>query len=345
MTTKAKDRGLEVVFCESEGHERGYLDACETCSGWDIRYVEETVNELPDEVREAVSVLSCFIRSRVDREFIETCPNLKLVATRSAGYDHIDLKTCGERGITVCNVPQYGDNTVAEHTLGLILALSRHIYEGVDRVKRGSLGLDGLLGFDLHGKTLGVIGAGRIGLRVARFGVALNMRVLAYDVRPNDLLAEVVGFEYRELDELLSESDVVSVHVPLMPATHHLLNAERLALMKPTAVLVNTSRGGIIDSRALLDALNQERLAAAALDVLENEDVITEDRVLTRDLSLEKLRLAVESYQLIHHPRVLVTPHMAFYSQEALQRILTTTVENIAGFAAGSPVNVVAPPA
>jgi D-lactate dehydrogenase len=130
-----------------------------------------------------------------------------------------------------------------------------------------------------------------------------------------------------------------------MPATQHLLDAERLALMKPTAVLVNTSRGGIIDSRALLDALNQNRLAAAALDVLENEDVITEDRVLTRDLSLEKLQLAVESYQLIHHPRVLVTPHMAFYSQEALQRIVTTTVENIAGFAAGSPANVVASPA
>lgn len=335
-----------VVVTEIAGWEREYFAAQEEVGAWDLRYHEGTVEEIGAEERAQMVVLSCFIRSQVDREFLEQCPSLKLIATRSTGFDHIDLAACAERGVLLCNVPQYGENTVAEHTFGLILALSRNIYAAVDRMKRGNVAIEGLLGFDLYGKTLGVVGAGKIGLHVIRIGRALNMRVLAFDVQPQSLLAEVLGFDYCSLDELLQNADVVSLHVPLNVHTQHLLNAERLGMMKEGAILVNTSRGAVVDSSAVLNRLNEGKLAGAALDVLEGEQVISEDWVLSQESAegaLDKLRLAVEAYQLMHHPKVLVTPHIAFYSREALQRILRTTIDNLVGFAAGEPRNTVQP--
>lgn len=334
-----------MVFAEVRDWEQEYLAAQPEVRAWRAMYHDGPAETLEDEVLSQVEVLSCFIHSTLDQDVLSRCPRLRLVATRSTGFDHIDLQACAERHIAVCNVPQYGENTVAEHTFGLILALSRHIHEAVERVRRGNLSIEGLLGTDLYGKTLGVVGAGSIGLHVIRIGRALNMRVLAYDVRRQPVLAEVLGFTYASLEEVLAEADVVSLHVPLNEATRHLLNAERLALMKPSALLVNTSRGGVVDSRALLVQLNNGRLAGAALDVLEGEEVITEDWVLAEGDSeevLARLRLAVEAYQLMHHPRVIVTPHIAFYSREALQRILRTAIENIAAYEAGSPRNLVA---
>jgi len=332
-----------IVFAEAKPWERALFDDLPCDAGWHCSLVESAATEIAPEQRGSVQVLSCFLRSRISPEFLDTCPHLRLVTTRSTGVDHIDLQACAARGVTVCNVPQYGENTVAEHTFGLILALSRNIWQAADRMKRGDARIQGLLGFDLSGKTLGVIGAGRIGLHVIRIARAMNMRALAFDARPQPLIGEVMGFEYVDLDTLLARSDVVSVHVPLLPATLHLLNAEKLALMKPSAVLVNTSRGGVVDSKALLEALNSGALAGAALDVLEAEEVISEDDVLLRDpeASLDTLRLAVEAYQLMHHPRVLVTAHIGFYSREALKRILDTTVDNIRGFLSGAPRNVV----
>jgi len=338
-----EDRKPRVVCVETKLWERDSLESRHQHDAWDARFYETTAEELPASEKSSLEVLSCFIRSRVTAAFLDECPNLRLIATRSTGVDHLDVAECKSRGIVVCNVPQYGENTVAEHTFALILALARNIHEAVDRVKRGGLSLEGLLGFDLYGKTLGVVGAGRIGLHVIRIGRAMNMRVLAYDVRPQPLLAEVLGFEYVELEKLLRESDVVTVHAPLMPATHHLLDAQKLGLMKPSAILVNTSRGAIVDSKALLAALNEGKLAGAALDVLEGEEVISEDKVLLHDesTSLDDLRLAVEAYQLMHHPRVIVTPHIAFYSREALSRIMEVTLSNIRAFLASQPQNVV----
>lgn len=335
--------GLKVVIANIRGWEREYL-AEHLDPSWEVQYFEEGVDDVPQETLSEAQVLSTFIGSQVDRELLDRCPNLKLVTTRSTGFDHIDLQAAAERGIVVSNVPQYGDNTVAEHCFGLILALSRNIYPAVQRAKQANLSIEGLMGFDLNGKTLGVVGAGRIGLHVIRIGRALNMRVLAFDVQPQRLLSEVLGFEYVSLDELLQQSDVVSLHVPLNRHTQHLINAERLAMMKPGAILVNTSRGAVVDSQALLERLSSGHLAGAALDVLEAEEVLTEDCILGAEecnAQPDKLKLAVEAYQLLHHPKVLVTPHIAFYSREALQRILLTTVENIRGFAEGKPVNVV----
>lgn len=334
---------LKATFVEIKPWERELIEQEADVAGWDANFYGEAADQLPPSARPRVEVLSCFIRSSIDAAFLEQCPRLKLIATRSAGFDHIDVAECGSRGITVCNVPQYGENTVAEHTFGLILALSRNIYQAVERAKRADLSVEGLCGFDLYGKTLGVIGAGRIGLHVIRIGRAMNMRVLAYDANPQPLLAEVLGFQYVELEALLREADVVSIHVPLLPSTHHLLNADRLALMKPSAILVNSARGAVVDSKALLAALNEGCLAGVALDVLEGEEVVSEDRVLLHDeaLSMDELRLAVEAYQLLHHPRVIVTAHIGFYSSEALRRILDTTLENIRAFLSGQPQNLV----
>ncbi len=334
-----------VVFVEVKAWERSFVEERAEAAGWDARFFEEPAESLPDFERSGVEVLSCFIHSQVDCTLLDSCPKLRLVATRSTGVDHINFQDCRSRDVLVANVPHYGENTVAEHTLGLILCLARNIPEAAERVRRGNVALEGLLGSDLSGKTLGVVGAGRIGLHVIRMGRAMNMRVLAYDVMPQPLLGEVMGFEYVDLEQLLREADVVTIHCPLTPATHHLLDAEKLALMKPSALLVNTARGGIVDSKALLEALDEGRLAGAALDVLEGERVITEDSVLLRDDSvpLDELRLAVEAYQLMRHPRVIVTPHVAFYSREALHRILSTTIESIAAFLAGSPQNLVSP--
>lgn len=334
---------LKIVIASIKGWERDYM-AEHLDPVWDVKYFEAGVDDVPQEALSEAQVLSTFIGSPVDRELLDRCPNLKLVTTRSTGFDHIDLQATAERGIVVTNVPEYGDNTVAEHCFGLILALSRNIYTAVQRAKQANLSIEGLMGFDLNGKTLGVVGAGRIGLHVIRIGRALNMRALAFDIQPQRLLSEVLGFEYVSLDELLQQSDVVSLHVPLNRHTHHLINAEKLAMMKPGAILVNTSRGAVVDSMALLERLSSGHLAGAALDVLEAEEVLTEDCILGAEecsAQLDKLRLAVEAYQLLHHPKVLVTPHIAFYSREALQRILLTTVENIRGFVEGKPVNVV----
>jgi D-lactate dehydrogenase len=290
-------------------------------------------------------ILSVFINSRVTEDVLASFPALQCVATRSTGYDHIDLVACAACGITVCNVPHYGENTVAEHTFALILSLSRNIHKAVMRTTAGNFSLEGLQGFDLKGKTLGVVGAGSIGLHVIRIARAFGMRVIAYDVMQNALLAEVLGFEYAPLETLLRESDVVTLHAPALPSTVHLINRERLGMMKRGALLINTARGALVDTDALLWALDEGILAGAGLDVLEGEELISEERELLasegRPASEEQLRTLLRNNLLLRRPNVVVTPHIGFDSREALQRILDTTVANIAAFVAGEPRNVV----
>jgi D-lactate dehydrogenase len=284
-------------------------------------------------------VISVFLRCEVTAEIMAAMPQLRLIASRSTGVDHVDLEAAKARGIAVCNVPEYGANTVAEHTFGLILGLSRRIYAADRRVRRKDFSLEALRGFDLRDKTLGVVGAGNIGLHVVRIARSLSMRVLAYDVHKSDLLAEVLGFEYADLNRILRESDVVSLHAPLVPATRHLINAKALARMKRGALLINTARGGLVDTAALADALESGHLAGAALDVFEGEETIVEEsELLYRDAAGSAQPIA----RLLDREDVIITPHMAFYSKEALDRILRTTLDNIEAFAAGKPQNLVA---
>ncbi|MFA6601170.1 MAG: NAD(P)-dependent oxidoreductase [Candidatus Omnitrophota bacterium] len=303
-----------------------------------------TAADLPKSTEEA-SILSPFINSRITREDLTRFPGLRFIATRSTGYDHVDIEAAGSRGIPVANVPVYGENTVAEHTFALILSLSRNLRRAYFKTQQGDFSIDGLLGFDLKGKKLGVVGTGHIGLHVIHMARGFGLHVLAHDVRQDHFLAEVLGFQYVGFDELLAESDIVSLHVPYMKATHHLLNRDNISKIKRGAILINTSRGGLVETSALVSALDQGILSGVGLDVLEGEEFILDEKRLlesaeSRD-SWDKVQISLRNHILLGRANVIFTPHIAFYSKEAVTRILDTTVANIRGFLAGKPVNVV----
>lgn len=291
-------------------------------------------------------VVSVFIYSHVDRETLAKLPHLKMVTTRSMGFDHIDLAACKERGIVVTRVPAYGERTVAEHAFGLILSLSRKIFQAFERTEKGDFDYHGLRGFDLYGKTIGVVGGGRIGLNVVGIAKAFGMNVLVSDPFPKPELAKELGFTYVTLDELLAQSKVITLHAPYMPATHHMINEKNIGRIQRGAVLVNTARGALVDTKALLKALEDGTLSGAGLDVLEEECLVVEEsELMGRDFPKKcDLATVVRNHMLIARNDVIITPHIAFNSQEAVEKILATTVENIEGFAAGKTPNVVAAP-
>ncbi len=336
-------RPVVAVF-EVQSWERAYLERA--LEGLECRFSPERLGPATLDLARDAEVLSGFIRSPVGPAELAALPRLRLVATRSTGTDHIDVAACAARGVVVANVPRYGENTVAEHTFALILTLSRRIHEAVERTTRGDFGARGLTGFDLKGKTLGVVGAGAIGLHVIRIARAFGMDVVAYDVRPQELLAEVLGFAYAPLDDVIARADVLTLHVPATPATHHLIDRRRLAAMKRGAILVNTARGSVVDTEALLWALDEGQLAGAGLDVIEGEEHLAEELQVLRTPQLpDTLRQLVTGHALLHRANVVYTPHIAFNSREALERILATTVENVRAFLRGEPRNVVRAPA
>lgn len=332
-----------IVLFEVEDWVRDYI-AGRGVEALNMKLVRGVLDpESADEASDA-EIVSVFIYSIVNRDVLDKLPNLRLISTRSTGYEHVDIEACRERGITVSNVPRYGENTVAEHAFCLILALSRKLKTAVTRTSQLNFDVEGLRGFDLKDKTLGVIGAGAIGLHTIRMGKGFGMRVIAYDVFPQTILAEVLGFEYVPLDRLLAESDVISLHLPLLPSTYHLIDKDAIRMIKPGAILINTARGAVVDTEALVKALDDGILAGAGLDVLEGEESIKEEaQLLSESLPVEKLRAIVRSYALLHRDNVIITPHVAFYSAEAEHRIIDTTIDNIESFLRGEPINVVKP--
>ena len=232
---------------------------------------------------------------------------------------------------------------MAEHTIALLLMLSRKVHQSVLQMRSGRVDLAELTGFDLQGKTIGVIGAGHIGLHVIRIARGFGMRVLAFDTRRDPFLADLLGFEYASMDQLLAESDIVTLHSPLTDKTYHLLGREQFARMKSGAMIVNTARGGLIDTDALVEALESGKLGGAGLDVLEGEELIKEEKqLLQQPLDVERLRMAVRNRVLLERDDVVFTPHNAFNSREALLRILDVTLANLEAFRAGQPVHRVA---
>ncbi len=256
---------------------------------------------------------------QVTHDVFERLPNLKLIVTRSVGHDHIDLAEAERRGIPVCNVPDYGAHMIAEHAFGLMLAVARNVVKGNNRYKQERFFSDqSLQGIELRGKTLGVIGMGRIGLHSVRIAKGFGMRVIAHDVFQNQAAAEELGFGYASLERVLAESHVVTLHVSLNDATHHLMNADRLAQMKHGAILINTSRGAVVDTQVLIAALRSGHLGGAGLDVLEDER---------------------ETYHDFADLNVVVTPHLGWYTDGAVERILKIALEDIAAFMRGEIIN------
>ena len=287
--------------------------------------------------------VSVFIYSKVNEKLLEYMPQLKLIVTRSTGFDHIDLDACKKRKIAVCNVPTYGENTVAEHTFALILGLSKKLVDGVERTRKGNFDLKGLRGFDLRGKTIGVIGCGNIGRHVVRMAHGFEMNILMFDVKKDLRFAKKYGGKYVSFKKLLTNSDIITFHVPLIPATKHMINVKNIKGIKRGAILINTSRGEVISTHALLKALKKKILGGAGLDVLEGEGELKEEKELLNKQFAKNYnsQAVLEEVRLLKMPHVLVTPHTAFNTHEALMRILEVTIENIIKFKKGKKTNIV----
>jgi len=331
---------MRIAFFETKDWERDYLR--ERLPGAELHFEAAPIETGHlEQIRDA-EYLSVFIYSRVTAAVIAALPNLKLVATRSTGYDHIDVEACRARGIRVANVPTYGENTVAEHTFAIILMLSRRIHDSIAQVRAGHVERANLTGFDVQGKTIGVIGAGRIGLHVIRIARGFGMKVLAFDTQRDPFLAELLSFEYCDLGRLLQSSDIISLHCPLNVHTRHLIGEQQLGQMKKGALLINTARGGLVDTDALIAALDSGQLAGAGLDVLEGEELIKEEKqLLYEKQNVEQVRTALRNRLLLERENVIFTPHNAFNSHEALLRILDTTLANLQAHREGRPANCV----
>jgi D-lactate dehydrogenase len=303
---------MDFVF---ENKEAIRLEGCE----FEIYPPLLTAEEKIQAAQEAEVLLVRDQFGDISEKVMDGCPDLKLIVTRSAGYDHIDLDAARARGIVVCNIPDYGAHMIAEHAFGLMLAVGRNICRGNTRYRQEKRFNDtGLAGIELFGKTLGVVGTGRIGRHSIRLGQGFGMKVLAYDVVEQDSLASELAFTYLPLNELLASSDFITLHVPLVDSTRHLINADRLAQVKPGAILINTSRGPVVDTVALKEALVSGRLRGAGLDVLEEER---------------------STYHDFGAANVVVTPHLGWYTEEARDRILEIALKNVRAWMAGQPMN------
>lgn len=332
---------MKIAFYETEEWEIPYLE--KKLSDNTLTFSLEHLDETEAKKCSDVEVLSIFIYSTLTAAILEQMPNLKLIVTRSTGFDHIDLEYCKKKKIVVCNIPHYGSNTVAEHTFALLLALSRNIIPSIEQTRRGNFALEGLRGFDLHKKTLGVIGVGNIGREVVRIAKGFGMQVVAYTRHPNEELARKLRINFLPLPELLKVSDVITLHIPYTKQTHHIINKKNIKKCKKGSILLNTSRGGLIETEAILYGLDKGILGGVGLDVLEEECGIKEERQLLSGKFQQECDLRTQLYNhvLLTKENVLITPHNAFNSKEALQRILDVTVENIVDFQHQKPQNIV----
>lgn len=277
-----------------------------------------------DAVDTRTQILSVFIHTPVRAADLARLPNLKLIAIRATGYDHVDIEYCRNHGIAVCNVPAYGERTVAEYAMGLLLATARCIVPATQRLQADWSGsVAGLRGIDLYGKTIGIVGTGRIGRNMGHMCTGFDMHLLAFDLTPDMLWAQAVGAEYTTLDDLYRRADILSFHAPLTPATTHLFNHDSLHLVKPGVVIVNTSRGGLIQNTALWAGLESGIIRAAGLDVIEHEHLIGKEEPAA-EITLMR--------QILAHPAVIASAHNAYNSVEAIERIVSTTITSMQQF-------------
>ncbi len=342
---------MQIAFFETSPEEQEFLQKlfAGKLSTAKLTFNPAKLDSSTLEEAKRADIISIFINSEIKKEVIDQLPNLKLITTRSTGFDHIDVAACASKKIVVSNVPAYGSRTVAEYAFALMLGLTRKTMAAYHHVKeRHDFDFSDFRGFNLTGKTLGIIGTGRIGLNVAQIAIrGFEMKVIAYDPYPNEAKAKELGFQYADLDTLLQNSDIVSIHAPYNQSTHHLINQNNVGKFKKGALLINTARGEIVDTEALLYALKNQILDGVALDVLEGERQLKEELTrLTEDQAASKMhadqiKILLEDHMLIDMPQVAITPHMAFFTTEAKQEILHTTFENIAAFAENKTLNTV----
>lgn len=331
---------MKIALFEVPLNQRKSFDILKQYQGLEIEFVEDPLNEKNIDDFLETEILSTFIRSRLDEKVLSKLVNLKFIATRSTGFDHIDCKFCKKQGILVSNVPNYAGNTVAEYIFGLILIISRKMHDTLSRTRNNNFSREGLGGFDLNGKTIGIIGLGSIGKNTARIAKGFEMRVIAYDIIKNSNLARDIGFEYKPFEDVLKESDIISLNVPATSATEKMIGEKEFSLMKDGVILINTARGNIIDNKFLIIALNQGKVAAVGLDVLPKEELFYKE-LQNPSSGVDKIETILENQVLFKMPNVYITPHNAFNTKEALDRIIEITNANIISFLKGDPINTI----
>jgi len=336
-----QNKYMKIAFFEVENWEKIYLE--QKLAGNELLFYTTSLQKEHIASLQDVEVISIFIDSIITKELLDQLPKLRLITTRSTGYDHIDVACTRYKKIITCNVPHYGTHTVAEHAFSLILALSRKLFESVARTKQGDFDHSELTGFDLYDKTIGIVGLGDIGLSVLKIAKGFGMHVVAFSHHPDEAQARKLGISFLDLKELFKVSDIVTLHVPYTKETRHMVNKTNIKKFKKGSIIINTARGGLVDTEALVYGLGKGILKGAGLDVLEEEEVIKEERqILTKNFKkLSNFRTLYLDHVLMGMDNVLITPHNAFNSKEALHMILDVTVENIMDFAKSKVQNAV----
>lgn len=340
---------MKIVFVEAEEDERPFFE--DSLAEHEVQFVDSSA-----EVPRDAEIVSVFVNTRISPTFLREHPKLRMVATRSSAIDHLDVAAAAKRKVVLAYVSDYGAAAVAEHTFALLLGVARKLRHCLETGRRGRGASERLRGMELRGKTLGVIGTGRVGTHVIRIAHGFSMSCIAYDMRPNLPMAEAMEFEYVTLDKLLRSSDIITLQVPLTARTRQMLNAARLAKCKPGVILINTARGALVDIDALLKALEDGRVAGIGLDVLEDDRAFTKDQAPLigaqivqkihamstpggdpgwRDERLRELQGIMRNRRLLAHPNVFFTPHVGFNTVEAIERINVETIENIRAFIEG----------
>jgi len=315
---------MKILFFSAKPYDKQFFDVYNRPHGFKIEYLETHLGPHIVNAVDGQEAVCVFVNDKVNAEVIAVLAEkgVKVIALRCAGFNNVDLDAARLHGIRVCRVPEYSPEAVAEHTVAMLLTLIRKTHKAYNRVREQNFSLNGLLGFNLHGKTVGVVGTGKIGGAFCRIMKGFGCKVLAYDLYPNHEL-QLAGIEYRPLEEVLRSADVISLHCPLNPATHYLINESTLAIMKPGVTLINTSRGGLINTAHAIEALKSKHLANLAIDVYEQEE-----KLFFKDLS-ESIIEDDTIQRLMSFPNVLVTAHQAFFTEEALTEIAQVTLQNI----------------
>jgi D-lactate dehydrogenase len=323
---------MRIAVFSTRSYDREFLEPAFAGSGHEVVYFTPRLTAETAPLANAFAAVCVFVQDRLDRGVLETLARggTQFVALRCAGFNNVDLAVAAEFGITVVRVPAYSPYAVGEFAVGLMLTLNRQIHRAAARVRESNFSLDGLLGFDFHGRTVGIIGTGQIGSVVARIMHGFGCQLLAADLKPNPE-CEALGARYCSHDELFAASDIISLHCPLVPQTHHLIDDRAIGLMKRGVVIINTSRGAVIDTRAVIGGLKSGQIGALGIDVYEEEE-----NVFFQDLSNRVLQDDMLA-RLLTFPNVIVTGHQAFFTRDAMERIASTTRSNVDDVAAGRP--------
>jgi D-lactate dehydrogenase len=315
---------MKVALFSTKAYDRRFLEAANADRRHELVFFEARLTADTAVLATGFPAVCAFVNDQLDEKTLKALAEqeIRLIALRSAGFNHVDLTAATELGLTIVRVPAYSPYAVAEHAIGLILTLNRKIHRAYNRVREGNFSLDGLLGFDLHGKTVGIVGTGKIGVIVAQILKGFGCQLLTYDLYPNPE-CESLGAKYVELPELFAGSDIITLHCPLTPETYHLINDQALEQMKPGVMLINTSRGALVDTEAVIGALKSKKIGYLGLDVYEQESDL-----FFEDLSEEVIQDDVFQ-RLLTFPNVLITGHQAFFTENALKNIAETTLSNI----------------